>query len=204
MWDLLMVLDEETIKRKLVGVMHSLYRRGLVSALSGNASVRIPGTNYVWITPTGVFKGGLTVDDLVKIDLEGNVVEGFGRPSSEWRLHVAVYKVRPDINAIIHAHNPTVVAFSVAGLRLDESLLSEVMLLVKRIEYVPYVEPGTEALAKLVVEKASTGSNAIVLERHGVVSLGRHLYEAEMIVESLEDLARVQLLSKLIRFLFAL
>lgn len=199
-----MVLDEETIKRELVSVMHSLYRRGLVSALSGNASVRIPGTNYVWITPTGVFKGGLTVDDLVKIDLEGNVVEGFGRPSSEWRLHVAVYKVRPDINAIIHAHNPTVVAFSVAGLRLDESLLSEVMLLVKRIEYVPYVEPGTEALAKLVVEKASTGSNAIVLERHGVVSLGRHLYEAEMIVESLEDLARVQLLSKLIRFLFAL
>jgi L-fuculose-phosphate aldolase len=204
MWDLLMVLDEETIKRELVSVMHSLYRRGLVSALSGNASVRIPGTNYVWITPTGVFKGGLTVDDLVKIDLEGNVVEGFGRPSSEWRFHVAVYKVRPDINAIIHAHNPIVVAFSVAGLRLDESLLSEVMLLVKRIEYVPFVEPGTEALAKLVAEKASTGSNAIVLERHGVVSLGRHLYEAEMIVESLEDLARVQLLSKLIRFLFAL
>ncbi|MCC6056669.1 MAG: class II aldolase/adducin family protein, partial [Desulfurococcaceae archaeon] len=56
-----MVLDEETIKRELVSVMHSLYRRGLVSALSGNASVRIPGTNYVWITPTGVFKGGLTV-----------------------------------------------------------------------------------------------------------------------------------------------
>uniref|UniRef100_A0A7C4BC82 Class II aldolase/adducin family protein n=1 Tax=Ignisphaera aggregans TaxID=334771 RepID=A0A7C4BC82_9CREN len=184
--------------------MRNLYRRGLVSALSGNASIRVPGTNCVWITPSGIFKGGLTVDDLVKIDLEGNVVEGFRKPSSEWRFHVAIYKARPDINAVIHAHNPVTVAFSLSGLRLDESLLSEVMYFIKRIEYIPLVEPGTETLAKLVADKVSRGSNAIILERHGVIGIGKDIYEAEMIVESLEDLANVQLLSGLIRFLFSL
>jgi len=196
--------DEKRIRGDIVDVMRNLYRRGLVSALSGNASIRVPGTNCVWITPSGIFKGGLTVDDLVKIDLEGNVVEGFRKPSSEWRFHVAIYKARPDINAVIHAHNPVTVAFSLSGLRLDESLLSEVMYFIKRIEYIPLVEPGTETLAKLVADKVSRGSNAIILERHGVIGIGKDIYEAEMIVESLEDLANVQLLSGLIRFLFSL
>jgi L-fuculose-phosphate aldolase len=195
---------EKRIREDIVNVMRNLYRRGLVSALSGNASMRVPGTNCIWITPSGIFKGGLTVDDLVKIDLEGNVVEGFRKPSSEWRFHVAIYKSRPDINAVIHAHNPVTVAFSLSGLRLDESLLSEVMYFIKRIEYIPLVEPGTETLAKLVADRVSRGSNAIILERHGVIGVGKDIYEAEMIVESLEDLANVQLLSGLIRFLFSL
>ena len=201
---MLVSYDEKRIRGDIVDVMRNLYRRGLVSALSGNASIRVPGTNCVWITPSGIFKGGLTVDDLVKIDLEGNVVEGFRKPSSEWRFHVAIYKARPDINAVIHAHNPVTVAFSLSGLRLDESLLSEVMYFIKRIEYIPLVEPGTETLAKLVADKVSRGSNAIILERHGVIGIGKDIYEAEMIVESLEDLANVQLLSGLIRFLFSL
>lgn len=196
-----LVYSEEKIKEDIVNVMRNLYRRGLVSALSGNASIRVAGTNYVWITPSGVFKGGLKVEDLVKIDLNGNVVEGFRKPSSEWRFHVAIYKARPDINAVIHAHNPITVAYSIAGLRLDESLLSEVMIFIKRIEYIPYVEPGTEALARLVGEKAATGCNAIVLEKHGVIGMGRDIYEAEMVVESLEDLAYAQFLSKLVKFL---
>lgn len=195
------IYSEEKIKEDIVNVMRNLYRRGLVSALSGNASIRVPGTNHIWITPTGVFKGGLRVEDLVKIDLNGNVVDGSRKPSSEWRFHVAIYKARPDINAVIHAHNPITVAYSIAGLRLDESLLSEVMIFIKRIEYIPYVEPGTDALARLVGEKAATGCNAMVLEKHGVIGMGKDIYEAEMIVESLEDLAHVQLLSKLIRFL---
>jgi L-fuculose-phosphate aldolase len=195
---------EKRIREDIVNVMRNLYRRGLVSALSGNASIRVPGTNCIWITPSGIFKGGLTVDDLVKIDLEGNVVEGFRKPSSEWRFHVAIYKSRPDINAVVHAHNPVTVAFSLSGLRLDESLLSEVMYFIKRIEYIPLVEPGTETLAKLVADRVSRGSNAIILERHGVIGVGKDIYEAEMIVESLEDLANVQLLSGLIRFLFSL
>jgi L-fuculose-phosphate aldolase len=107
---LLVSYYEKRIREDIVNVMRNLYRRGLVSALSGNASIRVPGTNCIWITPSGIFKGGLTVDDLVKIDLEGNVVEGFRKPSSEWRFHVAIYKSRPDINAVIHAHNPVTVS----------------------------------------------------------------------------------------------
>uniref|UniRef100_A0A7J3JPS6 Class II aldolase/adducin family protein n=1 Tax=Ignisphaera aggregans TaxID=334771 RepID=A0A7J3JPS6_9CREN len=194
---------DSLIKEEILTVMKNLYRRGLVSALTGNVSARIPGTDTFWITPTGVFKGGLKADDLIKMNVRGDVIDGRNRPSSEWRFHAAIYSVRSDVNAVIHAHNPITLALNIAGMRLDLSLLSEVMLFVRGIEYIPYVEPGSEELARHVFEKASLGVNVIVLERHGIIAMGRNLYEAETIAESIEDLAMVQLMSKLIRFLYS-
>ena len=190
------------IREDILTVMRNLYRRGLVSALTGNVSARVPGTDMFWITPSGIFKGGLKVEDLIKMDVNGNVIDGRNRPSSEWRFHAAIYRIRQDVNAVIHAHNPVVLALNTAGVRLDLSLLSEVMAFVKGVEYIPYVEPGSEELAKLVAEKASLGVNIVVLEKHGVVTMGRNIYEAETIVESIEDLATVQLMSRLVRFLY--
>lgn len=190
------------IKEDILTVMRNLYRRGLVSALTGNVSSRVPGTDMFWITPSGIFKGGLKADDLIKMDVYGNVIDGRNMPSSEWRFHAAIYRIRPDVNAVIHAHNPVVLALNTAGVRLDLSLLSEVMVFVKGVEYIPYAEPGSEELAKLIAEKASLGVNIVLLERHGVVAMGRTVYEAETMVESIEDLATVQLMSRLIRFLY--
>lgn len=195
---------DSLIKREILTVMKSLYRRGLVSALTGNVSVRVPGTDAFWITPTGVFKGGLKYSDLVKMSIRGDVIDGRNRPSSEWRFHAAIYRVRQDVNAVIHAHNPVVLALSTAGIRLDLSLLSEALLLIKGIEYIPYTEPGSEELADRVLEKALLGVNVIVLEGHGVVSMGRNIYEAQTITETIEDLATVQLISRLVRLLYSL
>jgi L-fuculose-phosphate aldolase len=191
------------IKEDILTVMRNLYRRGLVSALTGNVSVRIPQTDVFWITPSGIFKGGLKADDLIKMNIYGNIIEGRNKPSSEWRFHAAIYRVRPDVNAVIHAHNPVVLALNIAGIRLDLSLLSEVMIFVKGIEYVPYVEPGTEELARMVAEKALLGVNVVVLERHGIITMGRNIYEAQTIAESIEDLATVQLMSNLVKFLYS-
>ncbi|MCS7111447.1 MAG: class II aldolase/adducin family protein [Ignisphaera sp.] len=192
------------IREEILTVMRNLYRRGLVSALTGNVSVRVPGTDAFWITPTGIFKGGLRHDDLIKMNICGDLVDGRNRPSSEWRFHAAIYKVRQDVNAVIHAHNPVTLALNIAGIRLDLSLLSEALLFIKGVEYVPYVEPGSEELANRVLEKAQLGVNIIVLERHGIIAMGRNIYEAQTIAETIEDLATVQLVSRLARFLYTL
>jgi len=187
---------EEELKRGICRVMRNLYRRGLVSALSGNVSARLPGSREFWITPSGVFKGGLRPGDLVKLDLDGRVVAGSRRPSVEARMHAAVYRVRPDVNAIVHAHNPFTVGLVSAGVDLDPSVSAEALTYIgSRIEVVPYAPPGSEELAELVAERASRGVRAIVLQNHGVVTLGSNLYEAEAVAEALEEVAIIYFIS---------
>lgn len=187
--------NEKTIKRLIVVTLKRLYERKLISALSGNISVRIPGTGYVWITPSGLHKADVGVEDLVKIDLDGNIVEGSRRPSMEWRFHVAIYRARPNVNAVIHSHNPYVMALDIMNIELDIGLLVESKYFVKGVAYIPEAEPGSEELARFVAEAVSgnVDVNALVLKRHGVVSMGRDIAEAEAIVEALEDVARAQL-----------
>lgn len=184
---------EDLVKQDIVVVMRNLYRRNLISALSGNLSVRLPGTNYLWITPSGLHKAELKVDDLVKIDLDGNIVEGHHKPSSEWRFHVAIYKTRSDIYAIAHTHNPAVQILDLLDIKLDPSILIESKYYIKGIAYVPEAEPGSIELAKHVAEAVAPGVNAVILRRHGVVAIGRNIYEAETVAEALEDLALIQL-----------
>lgn len=195
---------EDLIKQDIITVMRNLYRRNLISALSGNLSVRLPGTNYVWITPTGLHKAELKVDDLVKINLDGDIIEGHHKPSSEWRFHVAIYKARQDVFAVIHTHNPTVLVLDLLDISLDPNLLIESKYYIKSIVYVPEAEPGSEELAKHVTEKVSTDVNVIILRKHGVVSLGRNLYEAETVAEALEDLAQIQLYTLTLKMLMTL
>ncbi|MEM4513633.1 MAG: class II aldolase/adducin family protein [Ignisphaera sp.] len=195
---------EDLIKQDIITVMRNLYRRNLISALSGNLSVRLPGSNYVWITPTGLHKAELKVDDLVKINLDGDIIEGHHKPSSEWRFHVAIYKARQDVFAVIHTHNPAVLVLDLLDISLDPNLLIESKYYIKGIVYVPEAEPGSEELAKHVTEKVLTDVNAIILRKHGVVSLGRNLYEAETVAEALEDLAQIQLYTLTLKTLMSL
>jgi len=183
---------EEELKRDICRVMRNLYRRGLVSALSGNVSARLPESKEFWITPSGAFKGGLRPSNLVKLDLDGRVVAGSGRPSVEARMHAAIYRVRPDVNAVVHAHNPFTVGLVSAGVDLDSSVSAEALTYIgSRIEVAPYAPPGSEELAKLVAERASRGAKVIVLQSHGVVALGSNLYEAEAVAEALEEVALI-------------
>jgi len=193
-------MDEEYIKREICRVMKSLYDRGLVTALSGNVSARLPNTEAFWITPSGLFKGGLKPQDLVKLDLNLNIIEGTNRPSIEAGLHAAIYKLRPDVNAIVHAHNPMATALATLGYEL-EPLSAEAELLVGQIKIIPYAPPGSKRLIKIIEQHVENNVNAFILVRHGVLGLGKTLVEAEEVVECLEDLAKMNVLKLLLKFL---
>jgi ribulose-5-phosphate 4-epimerase/fuculose-1-phosphate aldolase len=187
------IFSEEELRFEIIRVMKTLYDRGLVSALGGNVSARIPGSDNIWITPSGIFKGDLKPDDLVKISLDGDVIEGFMRPSVEWPMHTAIYRVRPDINAVIHAHNPITTGLALAGVEL-KPITVEAVVTLRNVPVVPFAYPGTDELAKLVAERVK-GVRALILQNHGVVALGYNLVEAEAIVETLEEVAITQLVA---------
>lgn len=187
-------IPEEQIKNDICKVMRNLFSRGLVSALGGNVSARIPNSKEFWITPSGIYKGELVPDDLIKLDLDGNIVDGFGRPSIEWPIHAAIYRVRQDVNAVVHAHNPVTLGLALAGIGLKPITVEAVMVL-RRIEIVPFAFPGTDQLAKLVAEKAARGTRALILQNHGIIAMGANLYEAEAVAETLEEVAMAQFVS---------
>lgn len=186
------LFSEDEIKEEIIRVSKALYDRGLITALGGNISARLPEANEFWITPSQVFKGALKVDDLVKLNMEGEIVEGFFKPSIEWPMHAAVYKTRPDVNAVVHAHNPMVLGIILAGRDLKTTITDEAVLLLRRIEKIPFKFPGTTDLANAVSQAASKGARAIILGNHGVLGLGTNLLEAEAIVELLEAIATIE------------
>ncbi|RLE61855.1 MAG: class II aldolase/adducin family protein [Thermoprotei archaeon] len=189
------MFSEKELKREIIRVMKVLYKRELISALGGNVSARMPNSKEIWITPSGIFKGDLHEEDLVKIDLEGNIIEGFMRPSIEWPLHVAIYKKRPDVNAVVHAHNPVTTGLAIAGIEL-EPITVEAVITLRKVPIVPYAYPGTDELAELVA-KHIEGARALVLQNHGVIGVGYNLVEAETIVETLEEVALTQFVAML-------
>ncbi|MCD6324422.1 MAG: class II aldolase/adducin family protein [Desulfurococcales archaeon] len=186
--------SEELLKKEICEAMRNLFLKKLVSGLGGNVSARAGDEGEFWITPSGVFKGSLRPEDLVKINLEGKVLEGRFKPSSEWRAHAAIYRVRPDVKAIAHSHNPVTVGLVSAGHSL-EPVSVEAVAIVGKVETVPYAPAGSEKLAELVGEQAKTGVKALILENHGVIAMGATPYEAESIAEAIEEIAIIQFTS---------
>lgn len=177
--------------------MRRLFNRGLISALGGNISARLPGSNEFWITPSGVFKGELEPDDLVKVDLSGRVIEGFLRPSIETPFHAKIYEKRADVNAVVHSHNPITTGLALAGIEIQPVTI-EAAVVLRRVKIAPWAFPGTEALARIVGEHIE-GTRALVLMNHGVIGVGSNLLEAETIVETLEEVATAQFVALLFR-----
>jgi len=186
------LITEDEIKNEIVRISRVLYDRQLITALGGNISGRVPGSNEFWITPSQVFKGALKPDDLVKLNLDGELIEGVYKPSMEWISHAAIYKVRPDVNGIVHAHNPAVLGLTLAGKEIKTTITDEAVLVLRKIEKVPFKLPGTKELADQVAKAAATGARALILENHGVIGLGTNLLEAEAIVELIEAIATIE------------
>ncbi len=186
------LFSEDELKDEIIRISKTLYDRSLITALGGNISARLPGAREFWITPSQVFKGALKADDLIKLNLDGEVVEGLLKPSIEWPTHAAIYKVRPDINAVVHAHNPMVLGLTLAGKKLKTTITDEAVILLRRVEEVEFRFPGTTYLAEAIAEAASRGARAIILKNHGVLGLGTNLLEAEAIVELLESIATIE------------
>ena len=143
----MMSTSPDHIRRDIIRICRSLYQRRFVVATEGNVSVRVAADRF-WITPTGCHKGWLAPDDLLLIDLEGQVHVGCGRPSSEMLMHLALYTCRPDISAVVHAHPPLATALTVAGYTFDSTLLPESVVALGEVPTVPYQMPTTPQFAQ--------------------------------------------------------
>lgn len=187
--------SEEDLKEDICGVMRRLFNRGLISALSGNVSARLPGAREFWITPSGIFKGELKPSDLIKVNLEGAVLEGSLKPSIETPIHIAIYRRRADVNAIVHSHNPITTGLTLAGIEV-KPVIAEAAAFLGEVRVIPWAPPGSEDLAELI-SKHIEGARALILMRHGVIGVGSNLLEAEAAVESLEENAKVQLIASM-------
>jgi L-fuculose-phosphate aldolase len=177
------------LREAVVQVCVQLAARELIAGQDGNVSVRI-GPDRVLVTPSGSAKGTLDVDDLVEVSLAGAHLAGRGRASSELNLHLTAYAVRPDINAVVHAHPVTATAFTLVGESVPDGVLAELMLAVGTVGLAPYVQPGTEELGR-VVSPLFLDHDVVLLAHHGAVALGRSLTAAHFAMESLEHGARM-------------
>jgi L-fuculose-phosphate aldolase len=169
-----------------------LQRSGLVVASQGNISVRT--ASGLLVTASGVSKGALDPSLILDTDAEGRS----SRPgvSSEIQMHVSIYRRRPDVRAIVHAHPPAATAFAVSGVSLDASLLAESVLLLGSIPLVPYAAPSTTELAESVGAAMQGAEAAALLANHGAVTVGRTVTQALHRMETLEHLARVTLFAR--------
>ncbi|MCX8170395.1 MAG: class II aldolase/adducin family protein [Candidatus Bathyarchaeota archaeon] len=197
MSEFLPLSSEEELKGEICETMRRLFNRGLISALGGNVSARIPGAKEFWITPSGVFKGELKPEDLLKADLDGRVIEGFLRPSVETPFHAMIYRKRADVNAVVHCHNPFATGLALAGIPI-QPITVEAAVVLRKVRVVPWAFPGTDALANLVGEYIE-GARALILMNHGVIGVGSNLLEAEAIVETLEEVAMTQFVASVLK-----
>jgi L-fuculose-phosphate aldolase len=188
--------SESRLRAEVVAVCRRLHERGLVGAAEGNVSCRL-GRARLLVTPSGLSKGHLRPADLVVVDLAGRRRKGTRRPSSELLMHLAAYAARPDAAAVVHAHPLTAVALTVAGLPPPEDLLPEASVVLGPLAVAPFATPGTAelpaALAPLLPRH-----DVLLLERHGALALGATLAQAFDRMETLERVARVALLARLL------
>jgi L-fuculose-phosphate aldolase len=192
-------MEEEEIKAEICNVMKNLYEKNLVASLGGNVSARLPGKEYFWITPTTKFKAGLKPEDLLKVSVNGELIEGKLRPSSETKFHAAIYSVRNDVNAVVHAHNPISTALASLGIEIKPITVNAVLTLGK-LKVLEYETPGSKELAEKI--RANVGnSNVLILGNHGVVGLGKDLAEAANFVEMLEEVSKINLIAFLLQSL---
>jgi len=187
----------EDLKARIAEVARYLEEHGLNHGRSGNISIRVPGVNHVLITPSGLVKSRLNTDDIVVVDLNGSIVEGARKPSSEINLHLAIYRARSEVNAVIHAHTIYATALAVARRPLPVIIEEAVLVLggdVRVAEFAPY---GTIQLAENAV-RALEGRKAVLLANHGVVAVGGSLEEALESLILTERLSQVYILSELL------
>jgi L-fuculose-phosphate aldolase len=186
--------QEEAFRQEICATGRRMYERGLIVACEGNLSVRL-ASEQLLVTPSAVCKGYLKPAELLLTDLDGEVISGTGRPSSEIRMHTLYYRLRPDVQAICHAHPPTATGFAAAGLALEDSVLPEMIVALGRVPLAPYGTPGTWEVCE-GLEPLVPFHDALLLENHGVVTCGANLHSAYQKMEIVEHCARILLVAR--------
>lgn len=178
-----------SLKRDIVEVGRRVYTRNYVASNDGNISARVDDKR-VLITPTGVSKGFMTPEEIVLVDYEGNVLDGRKRPSSEVFMHLRIYKERPDVNSVCHAHPPHATGFAVAGIPLTKCILPEVIISLGGIPLADYGTPGTDEFYEPVL-KYLNEYDAFLLANHGALTIGKDIFNAYYKMETLEHFAHI-------------
>jgi L-fuculose-phosphate aldolase len=184
--------DIGLLKEELAHTIRRLYERGLVSGVGGNASALLPSGKGLLITPAGYFKGGVARGDIARVDLKGKVI-GKGSPSSELATHLAAYRIRSDVRAVVHAHPPSAVGVITSGLSIPV-MTPEHAVMVRNMEVVGFAVPGEEG-ARAVADSLRR-CDVVGIRNHGFFSLGKDLHEAASRLEVLEESAKIYLAGK--------
>jgi len=189
-------MTEKQLRLAIVETGEKIYSHGFVAANDGNISVRLD-SKRILTTPTGVSKGFMKPQDIAVVDYSGNMLKGKIKPSSELKMHLLIYKSRPDVNAIVHAHPPVSTGFAAAGIALDKPIIAEAVVTLGKVPLAPYGTPGTsevtEGLAPFVKD-----NDAILMSNHGAVTYGASLEQALFRMETLEHFAKICLVTKLL------
>lgn len=178
---------------QLVMIMQRIYDHGLTTTSGGNLSIHDENGD-IWITPAGIDKGSLSRDDIICVKPDGTCV-GPHKPSSELPFHRSVYKRRPDIRAVLHAHSPCVVAFSIARKLPEVDLIPTVRKTCGDIAMATYALPGSDELGENIAKEFDRGVNTVILENHGVCIGAKNLFDAFMRFETLEYSAKLEIVA---------
>jgi L-fuculose-phosphate aldolase len=190
------IVSELSLANELVKICHLMYQKGYITSTEGNVSARL-GPDRILITPRGVHKGFLQPEQLVTLDLNGCQTAGTLSPTTELQVHLLVYRQRSDVMAVVHAHPTMAIACSLVDLSLADGVLPEVVASLGGIPTVPYSPPGTQEIAnnlRLFIQDF----DAIILARHGSVTIGKDLFDAYSKLEMLEHSAHILSLARLL------
>jgi len=186
--------SESQLRQEIVEAGRMMYEKGLVVATDGNISARL-GENRILATPSGVSKGHMKPEDLIITDMKGKKLSGERNPSSEIRLHVAIYEKRDDGMAVVHGHPPVATAFTIAGMSLAQCVIPEVVFTLGSIPTTDYATPTSEEGPK-VIQELIEKHDAIILDRHGAVTVGKDVFDAYRKIEKVEHCAEVTLAAR--------
>ncbi|MBR5228381.1 MAG: class II aldolase/adducin family protein [Firmicutes bacterium] len=182
-------------KALILDIGRRMYDKNFCAANDGNISCRAEDGNF-WVTPSGVSKGFMKEEMLVKVDASGNIIEKNGdyKISSEIKLHLKVYEERPDMNAVVHAHPPVSTAFACARKPLNKPVVTEAVLILGEVPVAPFAVPGTPELAETIVPHVH-GHAACLLANHGALTWGTDLIQAYYRLETTEYYANMMVLT---------
>ena len=190
------MLDELSITHQICDICKRIYDKGMVASNDGNISVKL-NDNVFLCTPTGVSKGFMTTEYICKVDRDGKVLEanpGF-KPSSEIKMHMRVYKERPDVNAVVHAHPMYATGFAIAGIPLTQPIMPEAVISLGAVPIAEYGTPSTEEIPD-AISKYLQSYDAVLLENHGALSFSDSLLNAYHKMESVEFYAKLLYIAK--------
>jgi L-fuculose-phosphate aldolase len=187
---------EDEHRRDICVAGRWIHERAYVASTDGNISLRLD-PQRILTSPTGISKGMMTPDDLVVTDLDGHKLSGRRNASSELGMHLLIYKRRPEVNAVCHAHPPVATGYAAAGIPLNKAILCELVLALGCVPVARYGTPGTPELAE-ALEPLVQSYDSILMANHGVVTCGPDLLTAFFRMETTEHFARVALVSELL------